>query len=161
MNRGLANVALLLLSSVAVCQTSNRTSDCATLKYIRRHRVSCLCGSVQICSGDICGSPSDYKLDDDITVELRDKSGVTLDTKKAVVETREEQGTTQDGAKTTYNLKQRRFSFEGKQEGYYFLAFILHKNGIPQPALVFPTKYSHKVNEVGNTVYMLEPICPR
>lgn len=86
MNRALANVALLVLSSVAVCQTSNRTSDCSTLKSARRHKVSCLCGSVEICSGDICGSPSVYELDDDITVELRDKSGVTLDTKKAVIE---------------------------------------------------------------------------
>ena len=158
MNRTL--VALLLLCSVAVCQPSNRKSDCSTLKY-KRHKVSCLCGSVEICAGDICGSPSVYELDDDITVELRDKSGVVLDTTKAAIVIGEEQGTTQEGAKINYDLKQRRFSFEGKHDGRYSLAFILYKNGIPQPALVFPTKYSHRENGMGNTVYMLEPICPR
>jgi len=94
-------------------------------------------------------------------VALRDKSGVILDRKKAVVETTEEQGTTQDGSKTPFNLKQRRFSFEGKPDGHDSIAFILYKNGIPQPALVFATKYSHKAKEGGNTIYRLEPICPR
>jgi hypothetical protein len=160
MNRALLSVALLLLSSVAICQATNGTSDCAALKNVR-HKVSCLCGSVQICSGDICGSPANYELDDDVTVELRDKSGVILDRKKALVEMHEEQGTTLDGLKTTYNLKQRRFSFEGKPDGHYSIAFILYKSGIPQPALVFATKYSHKAKEVGNTTYMLEPTCQR
>lgn len=88
-NRTLTLAALLLfLTSVVVCQTQSHASDCSTLKYLR-HKASCLCGTVQICSGDICGRPSDYELDDDIAVELRDKSGTTLDTQKVVVETRE------------------------------------------------------------------------
>lgn len=160
-NRTITDIALLLLlCPIAVCQTSNQASDCSTLKYVR-HKVSCLCGTVQICSGDICGRPSDYELDDDIVVELRDKSGTTVATQKAVVETIEEQGTTQNGTKTTYNRTVRGFSFEGKSNGEYRLAFILRKNGVPQPALIFPTKYSHKEDKLGNTVYMLEPICPR
>jgi len=110
--------------------------------------------------GDICGRPEDYELDDDITVELRNKTGTILDTQKVVVETREEQGTTQGGAKTPIRLTERRFSFEGKPDGEYLPAFILHKSGIPQPALVFPAKYSHKKNRLGDTVYMLEPTCP-
>jgi hypothetical protein len=151
---------LLLLSPIAVCQTSNRASDCSTLKYVRHNR-SCLCGIVQICSGDICGRPSDYELDDDISIELRDKRGTTLDTQKAVVEMIEEHGTTHDGANASFKRTVRRFSFEGKQDGDYLLAFILHKNGLPQPALIFPTKYSHKRKTLGETVYMVEPICPR
>ena len=155
-----AEIALLLfLFPVAFCQTSNGASDGSTLKSIRyRHKVSCLCGKVEICSGDICTlRPSVYELDDDITVELRDKSGTILDTQKAAVETTEGQGTTQDGALASIKLTERRFYFEGKQDGDYLLAFILHKNGIPQPALIFPTKYSHKLNKPANAVYMLEP----
>ena len=48
--------------------------------------------SYKVCSGDICGRPSDYELDDDIAVELRDKSGTTLDTQKVMVETEEMHG---------------------------------------------------------------------
>ena len=153
-------VLLLLLSPIAVCQTSHSASDCSTLKYLR-HKVSCLCGTVQICSGDICGRPSDYDLDDNITVELRNKRGTTLDTQKVVVEMIEEQGTTQDGRRTSFKQAVRRFSFEGKRDGEYLLAFILHKNGIAQPAVIFPTNYSHKRNKPCNSVYMVEPICPR
>ena len=45
----------------------------------------------------------------------------------------EDQGTTQDGTKTSYQREELRFSFEGKQAGDYLLAFILHKNGVSQP----------------------------
>jgi hypothetical protein len=45
--------------------------------------------------------------------------------------------------------------------GDYLLAFILHKNGIAQPAVTFPTNYSHKRNKLGNSYYMVEPVCPR
>jgi len=157
----LTDLALLLvLSPIALGQTLNRVPDCQTLKYMR-HKVSCLCGSVQVCSGDICGRPTDYELDDEITVELRSKSGTTLDTQKAVVVTRQEQGTTQSGANISFKLMERRFKFEDEPEGEYLLAFILHKSGVPQPALIFPTKYSHKEINLGNTAYMLEPTCPR
>ena len=114
-----------------------------------------------MCSGDICGRPSDYDLDDDITVELQEKSGTILDSKKVVVETREKQGTTQDGTKTSYKETERRFCFEGKRDGDYLLAFVLHKNGVSQPAVIFPTNYSHKRSKACDSVYMVEPICPR
>jgi hypothetical protein len=147
---------LLLLGSIAVGQTPPHASDSSTFKY-SRHKVSCLCGAVQICSGDICGRPSDYDLDDDITVELRDKSGTTLDSKRVAIETREQHGTTQDGTKTSFKQTERRFCFEGKRDGNYLLAFVLHKEGAPQPAAIFPTNYSHKRNKPCDSVYMVEP----
>jgi hypothetical protein len=160
-NRTLTLTAfLLLVTPVVVCQAQSHISDCSTLKYSRR-KVSCLCGTVQVCSGDICGSPSAYELDDDIAVELRDKSGTTLDTQKVVLETVEKQGTTQDGTKTSYKQTERRFCFEGKEGGNYLLAFVLHKKGISQPAVIFPTNYSHKRSKPCDAVYMVEPLCPR
>jgi hypothetical protein len=160
-NRRLTLTALLLLlSPIAVCQSSSQTLDCSTLKY-SRHKVSCLCGTVAVCAGDICGRPSDYGLDDDIVVELRDKGGTTLDTQKVVVETREMQGTTQGGSKTSYKQTDRRFCFEGKRDGDYLLAFILHKNGIAQPAVIVPRNYSHKRSKTCDSVYMVEPLCPK
>ena len=119
------------------------------------------CGTVQICSGDLCGNPSDYELDDDIVVELRDKNGTTLDTQNVVIAMSEETGTTQGGAKVSYKRPERKFSFAGKRDGDYLLAFILHKNGVSQPAMIFPTNYSHNRNKLGNVVYMVEPICPK
>ena len=161
MNSTLSPVALLLFfSPVAVCQTSYGTSDCSTLKYLR-HKVSSLSGTVAICSGDICGSPSVYELDNDITVELRAKSGAILDTQKVGYEVSEKQGTEQDGTAITFEQRERRFSFKDKRDGDYLLAFILHKNGIAQPAVVFPTNYSHKRNKLSNSYYMVEPTCPR
>lgn len=160
-NRRLTLTAwLLLLSPIVVCQTQSHASNCSTLKYAR-HKVSCLCGTVQICSGDICGLPSDYELDDDVAVELRDKSGATLDTQKVVVETPEKQGTTQDGTRTLYRQTERRFCFEGKRDGDYQLAFVLHKNGVSQQAVIFRTNYSAKRSKPCDSVYMVEPLCPR
>jgi hypothetical protein len=109
----------------------------------------------------MCGRPSDYGLDDDIGIELRDKSGTILDRQKVVVETLEKQGTTQVGTRVSYEQTERRFCFDGKRDGDYLLAFVLHKNGVPQPAVVFPRKYSHKQSEPCDSVYMVEPICPR
>lgn len=161
MNRALTLAALLLLvTPVVVCQTQSHASDCSTLKY-SRHKVSCLCGTVQVCSGDICGRPSDYELDEDIAVELRDKSGTTLDVQKVVIETREMQGTKQDGTETSYEQRARRFCFRGKPDGDYLLAFILHKKGIPQPAAIFPANYSHTRSKPCDAVYMVEPLCPK
>lgn len=160
-NRTLTLTALLLiLTPVVVCQTQSHASNCSTLKYLR-HKVACLCGTVQVCSGNICGRPSDYELDDDIAVELRDKSGTTLDTQNVVVETGEKQGTTKDGTKTSFKQTERRFCFEGKRDGDYLLAFVLHKKGVPQPAVIFPTNYSHKRSKPCDSVYMVEPLCPR
>jgi hypothetical protein len=160
-NRTLTLTTLLLfLGPIVVCQTPSHVSNCSSLKYLR-HRVSCLCGTVQVCSGDICLRPSDYNLDDDIGVELRDKTGTTLDRQKVVVETRDKQGMTQDETKTSYRQTERRFCFEGKRDGDYLLAFVFHKNGVRQPAVVFPTNYSHKRGEPCASVYMVEPICPK
>jgi hypothetical protein len=157
-NRTLTLAAVLLfLNPIAVCQTPSHASDCSTLKYLR-HEVSCLCGTVQVCSGDICLRPSDFDLDDDITVELREKSGTILDSEKVVVETCEKQGTTQDGTKTSYKETERRFCFEGKRDGDYLLAFVLHKNGVPQPAVIFPTNYSRKRSKACDSVYMVDAL---
>src|SRR5262249_33058072 len=103
------------------------------------------------------GRPSDYDLDDDITAELRDKSGATLDGKKVALETSEKEGTTQDGQKTSYKETERRFCFDGRRDGKYLLAFVLHKNGVAQPAAIFPTNYSRKRNKPCDSVYMVEP----
>ncbi len=152
---------LFLLNSLIVGQTPHPGSNCSTLKYLQ-HKVSCLCGTVQVCLGDICGKPSDYDLDDNITVELRDKTDTAiLDSKRVMVETREQEGTTQIGTKVSYKTKERRFCFEGKPNGNYRLAFILRKKGIPQPAVIFPTNYSRKRRKPCNSVYIVESVCPR
>jgi len=162
MNGALATAALLfLLAPSVVCQSASPASDCSTLKYSRR-KVSCLCGRVQVCSGDLCGRPSDYKLDDDIRVELRDKAGTTiLDFKKVIVEARERQCATAVGINFSCNTTERTFCFKAKRDGDYQLAFILFKNGVPQPAVKFPTKYSHKQSKPCNSVYSVETTCPR
>jgi len=161
-NRSLAITSLLfVLNPFLVCQTPHHGSDCSTLKYLR-HKVSCLCGTVDVCAGDICGRPSDYDLDDDITVELRDKGGTTIiDSKKVIVETREEEGTTQIGTKISYEKTERRFCFDGRGYGNYVLAFVMHKHGVPQPAVKFPTNYSSKRRKACDSVYMVEWICPK
>jgi len=162
MNGALITTTLLsLLSPFVVCQNASPASDCSTLKY-SRHKVSCLCGKVQVCSGDLCGAPLDYNLDDDIRVELRDKAGTTvLDFKKAVVEAGERECTTAVGIKFSCDTSERTFCFEGKRDGDYQLAFVLFKNGVPQPAVKFPTNYSRKRSKRCNSVYMVEPSCPR
>jgi hypothetical protein len=153
---------LFLLNPLVVSQTPSHGTDCSTLKYSRRHKTSCLCGTVEVCSGDLCGRPSDYGLDDDITVELRDKAGTTtLVSKKAVVEIREKEGTTQDGTKVPLKTKDRMFCFEGQADGDYVFAFVLYKNGVPQPAVKFPQNYSRKRRKPCDAIYMVEPICPK
>jgi hypothetical protein len=151
---------LFMLNAFAFCQTPYQGSDCSTLKYAR-HKISCLCGTVQVCSGDLGGPPTHYGLDDDITVQLRNKAGATvLDSKKGVVETRERECTTQIGTKVPCPTTERTFCFDGKRDGDYQLAFILSKNGVLQPAIKFPTNYSRKSRKSCNSVYMVEPSCP-
>jgi hypothetical protein len=161
-NRSLTTTVLFcLLSPLVVSHAQSHGPDCSTLKY-SRHKVSCLCGTVQVCSGDICGRPSAYDLDDDITVQLRDKAGTTiLDSKKVIFETREKEGTTRVGTRISYKTTERTFCFEGKDDGDYLLAFVLYKNGTPQPAIRFPTKYSRKRRKPCDSVYMVGPTCPR
>jgi len=116
---------------------------------------------VQVCSGDICVGPAAFDLDDDITIELRDKGGMTLDTQKVMIQTTQKLGTTQDGTKTSYKQAERRFCFEGKRDGDYRLAFILYREGAPQPAVIFPTNYSHKRRKSCDSIFMVEPTCPK
>src|ERR1700753_3646141 len=107
--------ALVIFSPLALSQVSYGASDCSTLKY-SRHKVSSLSGTVAICSGDICGGPSVYELDEDITVELRTKNGIVVDTQKVVFEASEKQGTKQDRTAITFTQRERRFSFENKPD---------------------------------------------
>jgi hypothetical protein len=152
----LAIGTLFLFSSLALGQAATESLNHSTLKH-PRHKVSCLCGVVQICSGDICLTPESFDLDDDITVELRDKSGVTiLDSKKVVMETRAIKGTMQDGIKTTSTTRERRFCFENKPDGNYFFAFVLYKNGAPQPAERFPVNYVSRRRKRCDSVYVLD-----
>jgi hypothetical protein len=106
--------------------------------------------------------PSDYDLDDDITVELRDRVGTTIiESKKAVSKTLERECTTQVGTRVSCNATERTFCFEGKSDGDYQLAFVLSKNGVPQPAVKFPTNYSRKRHKPCDSVYMVEAACPK
>jgi hypothetical protein len=99
---------LLFCCSLGVCETPQKRSGSSTPMHVQ-HKVSCLCGTVQVCSGDICLKPSDFNLDDDITVELRDKTGTTiLDSKKAILKTRKQECTTQGGGNVPCNAKERR-----------------------------------------------------
>jgi len=161
--RSLAITAsLFLLRLLVVAQTPSHGTDCSTLTHPRRHKTSCLCGTVEVCSGDICLRPADYGLDDDITVELRDKAGRTiLDSKNVVVETHEKEGTTQDGTKVSYKTNDRMFCFEGKGDGDYVFAFVLYKDGVPQPAVKFHQSYSHKRSKPCDATFMVEPMCPK
>lgn len=151
---------MLLLSPATVPQATPSAFNCPTLKY-SRHKVSCLCGSVEVCSGDICGRPSDYGFDDDIGVQLRDKSGAILDSKKALLETQEKEAETKDGRKTSHKETERSFCFEGNADGDYLLAFVLYKNGVPQPAVIFPTNYLHKSRKACDSIYMIPAACPK
>jgi hypothetical protein len=138
---------LFLISTNAVCQAD-----------LRWHKVSCLAGAAQVCSGDICIGKQTYGPDDQITVELRDKTGETiLDSTSLVLETSIQEGTTQSGAETEYQKSERRFRFEGKPDGRYVLAFLFYQNGIPRQASRFPTIYSHKSRKLCDSIYMLQP----
>jgi hypothetical protein len=133
---------LVATSIVAGSQEKRLTTDCQTLKYAK-HKVSCLCGKVSVCAGDLCSGPSVYSLDDEIDVQLRDKRANSLQSKKLSYAT------------------QRKFCFEGQQDGEYQIAFVLHKGGIAQPAVVFPTSFKKTRNKPCDSIYMVEPICPK
>lgn len=151
---------LLVVGPHLFSQTPSNGSDCSTLKYLR-HKVSCLCGTVEVCSGDLCGRPLDYGLDEDITVQLRNKAGTTiLDSKKVVVVKRDRECTTQTGTKAPCPTTERTFCFDGKRDGDYQLAFVVSKNGVPQPAIKFPTNYSSRRRKSCDSIYMIEPSCP-
>ena len=121
-------------------QDSSKPPDCQTLKYAK-HKVSCLCGKVSVCAGDICAGPSVYGLDDDIDVLLRDKLAKTLQSEK------QSNGT--------------RFCFEGQRDGEYQIVFVLRRKGAPQPAVIFPTSFKQSRKKPCDSIYMIEPICPK
>jgi hypothetical protein len=154
-------VATSFLTPLGVSQTQRNNPDCPTTRHFQ-HKVSCLCGAVQICSGDVCGRPSTYDLDDDITVELRDRSGTkVLESEKVGTETRKRECTTSTGVKAPCNTSERTFCFEGKRKGHYQLAFVLYTNGAPQPAIRFPINYSSRWHKACDSTYMVPPTCSR
>lgn len=130
---------LLVLCVSGVAQTS-RVADCATLRY-KQHRSASLCGRVMICSGDICGRSSTYDFDENLNVVLRDRQGRELEAK-------------------SLSHEEPAFCFSGRGNGDYQLAFVLHKNGVPEAARMFPIKYKQKADKPNDAVYMVEVTCP-
>ena len=142
--RLLAPLILTALSSVcitSVAQQASGTADCATLKY-KPHRKAWLCGRAMVCSGDICGRPSTYDFDEKFEVVLRDHRGQPLETK-------------------SLSYDEPAFCFTGQNDGQYQLAFVLHTNGVPEAARVFPIKYKHDSEKPNDSIYMIEVTCPK
>jgi hypothetical protein len=136
----LSSVFLLLSVSVMAQQTIG-VADCSTLKYMRHRRAS-LCGNTSVCSGDLCGRPSTYDFDENFDVVLRDHQGKELDIKHL-------------------SHENPTFCFDGRDDGDYQLAFVLYKNGVREPARVFPTRYKHKAEAPNDVVYMIEVTCSK
>jgi hypothetical protein len=135
---------ILLLAAMGICapaQESPEPVDCSTRHL--KHKVSCLCGEVAVCSGDICVGPSVFDLDDNLDAVLRDEHGRILD------------------SRTLFYKTQRKFCFEGRRDGGYQIAFVLYKKGAPRPAVVFPTNYKQKRTKRCDAIYMVEPDCPK
>ena len=134
---------LLLLSAIAAQgQETVAKSDCGSLKF-SRHKTPCLCGRVVISSGDVGLAPASVGLDDSLDVELRDRAGIRLESKRLSYKS------------------ERTFCFSGKPKGKYELAFVLYKEGIAQPAMVYPTKYTAKGNQACDAVYPVQVVCPK
>jgi hypothetical protein len=133
--------------AISICASSQEAAkpiDCSTLKYLR-HKVSCLCGKVDLCFGDICGIQlSRVDLDNDFDVMLRDKGGREI-----------------ESTRLSSTDRPRAFCFEGQHDGDYQIVFVLYKKGVPQPAVVFPTNYKQKRKKTCDAVYMVEPLCPK
>ena len=55
----------------------------------------------------------------------------------------------------------RNFCFEGQRDGDYQIAFVLYQKGAPQPAVVFSTNYKQGRKKACDSVYMVEPLCPK
>lgn len=138
--KALAISGLLTLSLFASGQQTVTSSDCSTLKYVKRTS-AWLCGEAEVCTGDICLPPSQLGFDEQFNVVLRDKHGNKLDEKSLTYE-------------------HRKFCFQGRRDGDYQLAFVLYEKGISQPARVFPTKYKHNTEKSNDKMYMIEATCP-
>lgn len=122
-------------------EENGKLRDCQTLKHAR-HKVSCLCGRVSVCAGDICGGPLVYGLDDDLDVLLRDKHDRALQSKSL-----------------SYEL--RKFCFDAQPDGDYQIVFVLRKKGVAEPAVVFPTDFKKTRKKPCDSTYMVEPVCPK
>ena len=138
--KSLSRSVFLVLCLPAMAQQTSKVADCSTLKYTR-HRSAWLCGKANVCAGDICGRPSDYGFDDDFDVVLRDSQGRELETKSLSHE--------------------ETFCFDGRRNGDYQIAFVLHKNGLPEAARVFPTRYKQNSEKPNDKFYMVEVTCPK
>jgi hypothetical protein len=130
----------ITLDSSRGVQESNPTSDCKTNHFVM-HKTPCLCGKVQIASGDIGVSPTQMGLDDRVDVELRDKNGMLLESQRLIYRS------------------EVPFCFSGKPKGKYALAFVLYESGKRRPAAVFPTKYTPNSNKECNVIYLIPPTC--
>jgi len=114
--------------------------DCSSLKS-KRPKSAWLCGEAHICTGDICGRPTDFDFDHEFDVVLRDAHGNKLDSQ-------------------TLSYEKPKFCFQGHKDGDYQLAFVLYRKGIPQPARMFPTRYRHNADKPNDVYYMIESVCP-
>lgn len=85
--------------------------------------------------------PSDYGFDTKFDVVLRDAYGNKLDFQKL-------------------SYEQPKFCFEGRKDSEYQLAFVLYKNGLRQPARVFPTRYRRNTDKANDVFYMIGAVCP-
>jgi hypothetical protein len=84
-----------------------------------------------------------------------------LESGKAATETRYCQRTTSTGIMVAGNTTERRFGCEGRREGDSVLAFLVYKDGVPQPAIEFSTRYSSRNRESCDSVYMVPPAGPQ
>lgn len=121
-------------------QKSTPRSDCTTNHFVM-HKTPCLCGKIQIASGDIGVDPTQMGLDDRVDVELRDRNGGLI-----------------ESTRLTYKSNVP-FCFSGRPKGKYAVAFVLYESGKPQPAAVFPTDYTADSNRECNVIYLVPPVC--
>jgi hypothetical protein len=82
-------------------------------------------------------------LDDRVDVELRDRNGRLLESKRL-----------------TYKSEVP-FCFSGRPKGKYAVAFVLYESGKPQPAAVFPTNYTANSAKDCNVIYPVPPVCSK
>jgi hypothetical protein len=134
--------ALLLATIVCAGQESTPDHNCTTHGFFS-HKTPCRCGEVSLTSGDISLSAEAFGLDDSLDVELRDKAGNVLESKRL-----------------SYR-NGRTFCFSGRPKAVYALAFISYKSGKPQPAAVHPVKYTAKGCGMSHVVYAVPPDCPK
>ena len=130
------------MSVVCAGQQSSPKHDCTTHGFFL-HKTHCLCGEARVTSGDISLSPEAFGFDDTIDVELRDKGGKLIESKRI-----------------SYR-NGRTFCFSGRPKGFYALAFVLYESGKPQPAAVHPIKYDAKTCSTSPVIYSVPADCPK